>query len=57
MKPDGEKERFLDRQENVDRLLGGSLVCVLLVLVDLAGRVLPSSRLVGDHPWEHLLGF
>lgn len=52
MKPDGENERFLDRQENVDRLLRGFTVLGLIVLaVDLFFH-----RHV-YHPWEHLWGF
>ena len=52
MKPDGEKERFLDRQENVDRLLWGTTVVGLILLaVDLFFH-----RHV-YHPWEHMLGF
>ena len=52
MKPRNEKERFLDRQENVDRLLWG---------VTIAGVVLLLADLVYHrhiyHPWEHLPGF
>ena len=52
MKPDGEKERFLDRQENVDRLLWGTTVVGLILLaVDLVYH-----RHV-YHPWERMLGF
>jgi len=52
MKPEGEKERFLDKQENVDRLLwGATVVGVLLLLVDFFFH-----RHI-YHPWEHLWGF
>ena len=52
MKPQGEKERFLDKQENVDRLLWGTtIVGVLLLLVDFFFH-----RHV-YHPWENLWGF
>lgn len=52
MKPEGEKERFLDRRENVDRLLWGVTVLgVILLAVDLFFH-----RHI-YHPWEHLLGF
>jgi hypothetical protein len=52
MKPQGEKERFLDRQENVDRLLWGvTIVGVLLLLVD----VVYHRHIY--HSWEHLWGF
>ena len=52
MKPEGEKERFLDRQENVDRLLWGLTILGLAVLaVDFFFH-----RHV-YHPWEHLWGF
>jgi hypothetical protein len=52
MKPDGERERFLDRQSNVDRLLWGFTVLGVLVLaVDLFFH-----RHI-YHSWEHLWGF
>ncbi len=52
MKPDGEKERFLDRQQNVDRLLWGFTVLgILALLVDFFFH-----RHI-YHPWEHLWGF
>ena len=52
MKPEGEKERFLDRRKNVDRLLWGFTVLgVILLVLDLFFH-----RHV-YHPWEHLLGF
>jgi len=52
MTPQGEKERFLDRQENVDRLLWGvTIVGVLLLLVDFVYH-----RHI-YHPWEHLPAF
>ena len=52
MMPEGEKERFLDRQENVDRLLWGvTLVGGLLLLVDFFFH-----RHI-YHSWEHLWGF
>ena len=52
MKPDGEKERLLDRQENVDRLLwGATVIGLILVAVDFF-----FDRHV-YHSWEHLLGF
>ena len=52
MKPQGEKERFLDRQENVDRLLWGFTGLGLAVLaVDLFFH-----RHI-YHPWERLWGF
>lgn len=50
--PEGEKERFLDRQENVDRLLWGvTIIGVLLLLVD----VVYHRHIY--HSWEHLWGF
>lgn len=52
MKPDGERERFLDRQSNVDRLLWGfTALGVLSLLVDLFFH-----RHI-YHPWERLWGF
>ena len=52
MKPDGEKERFLDRRENVDRLLWGvTILGFILLAVDLFYH-----RHV-YHPWGNLLGF
>ena len=52
MKASGERERFLDRQKNVDRLLWGVTVLGLIVLlVDFVFH-----RHV-YHPWEHLPGF
>jgi len=52
MRPEGEKERFLDRQENVDRLLWGvTVVGVLLLLADLLFH-----RHV-YHSWERIWGF
>lgn len=52
MKPHGEKERFLDRQENVDRLLWGITVLGgILLLADLVYH-----RHI-YHSWEHLPGF
>jgi hypothetical protein len=51
-KPEGEKERFLDRQENVDRLLWGvTVVGVILLLVDVVYH-----RHV-YHSWGRLWGF
>jgi hypothetical protein len=50
--PEGEKERFLDRQENVDRLLWGvTVVGVILLLLDFVYH-----RHI-YHSWEHLWGF
>lgn len=50
--PEGEKERFLDRRENVDRLLWGvTVVGAILLLVDFLYH-----RHV-YHSWEHLWGF
>ena len=52
MKPEGEKERFLDRQENVDRLLWvftGLGLAVLVVDFFFHRHVY--------HSWEHLWGF
>ena len=52
MKPQGEKERFLDRQENVDRLLWGvTIVGVLALLVDFF------FHRHTYHPMERLWGF
>ena len=52
MKPEGEKERFLDRQENVDRLLWGfTLLGVVALLVDFF------YHRHNYHPWEDLWGF
>ncbi len=52
MRPEGEAERFLDKKENVDRLLWGvTVVGVLLLLVD----VFFHRHIY--HPWEHLWGF
>ena len=52
MRPEGEKERFLDRQENVDRLLWGvTVVGVLLLLADLLFH-----RHI-YHSWERIWGF
>lgn len=52
MKPEGEKKRFLDRQENVDRLLWGTtIIGGLLLLVDFVYH-----RHI-YHPWEHLPAF
>ena len=52
MKPQGEKERFLDRQENVDRLLWGvTIVGVLVLLVDFF------FHRHSYHPLERLWGF
>ena len=52
MKPEGEKERFLDRPENVSRLLWGfTIVGLALLFVDLV------YHLHVYHPWENLLGF
>ena len=52
MKPQGEKERFLDKQENVDRLLwGATVVGILILLVDFFFH-----RHI-YHPWERLWGF
>ena len=55
-----EKEHIWDKPENVARLLNlFYLVCVLLVLLDFAGRVFPGlvpAREV-HHPWEGFLGF
>jgi hypothetical protein len=52
MRPEGEKERFLDRQGNVDRLLWGvTVVGVVLLLVDFLFH-----RHV-YHSWERLWGF
>ena len=50
--PEGEKERFLDRQENVDRLLWGTTVVgVLLILADFV------YHKHVYHDWENLWGF
>jgi len=52
MKAQGEKERFLDKQENVDRLLwGATVVGVLILLVDFF------FHRHSYHPWERLWGF
>ena len=52
MKPEGEKERFLDRRENVDRLLWGFTVLGALILaVDFFFH-----RHI-YHSWENLWGF
>lgn len=52
MKPDGEKERFLDRQKNVDGLLWGLTALGLAILsVDFFFH-----RHV-YHPWERVWGF
>ena len=52
MKPEGEKERFLDRQENVDRLLWGfTILGVITLLVDFF------FHRHTYHSWEHLWGF
>jgi len=52
MKPDGEKERFLDRQKNVDGLLWGLTALGLGILsVDFFFH-----RHV-YHPWEKVWGF
>lgn len=52
MKPEGERKRFLDRQENVDRLLWGfTLLGLAVLLVDFFYH-----RHI-YHPWEHLWGF
>ena len=52
MRPEGERERFLDRQENVDRLLWGvTVVGVLLLLADLLFH-----RHI-YHSWERIWGF
>ena len=51
-KPEGEKERFLDRQKNVDRLLWGfTILGVITLLVDFF------FHRHTDHPWQHLWGF
>jgi len=52
MKPEGEKERFLDRQENVDRLLWAFTVlgCAVLAVDFFFHRH-------GYHPWERVWGF
>lgn len=51
-KPEGEKERFLDRQENVDRLLWGfTILGVITLLVDFF------FHRHTYHSWEHLWGF
>jgi hypothetical protein len=52
MRPKGEKDRFLDRKGNVDRLLWGATALGLgLLLVDFFFH-----RHV-YHPWERLWGF
>ena len=52
MKPEGEKERFLDRQENVDRLLWAFTVlgCAVLAVDFFFHRHAYLS-------WEHVWGF
>jgi len=52
MKQEMEKERFLDRRENVNRLLNVFyFLCVALLLLDLVVH-----RHVA-HPWERFFGF
>ena len=52
MKPEGEKERFLDRQQNVDRLLWGfTLLGLIALLVDFF------FHRHTYHPLEHIWGF
>ena len=55
-----EKEHIWDKPENVARLLNVFyFCCVVLVLLDLAGRLFPDfvpGREV-HHPWEGFLGF
>ena len=50
--PQGERARFLDKQENVDRLLwGATVVGILILLVDFF------FHRHSYHPWERLWGF
>ncbi|MFC1660423.1 hypothetical protein ACFL3S_03005 [Gemmatimonadota bacterium] len=52
MKPDSERERFLDRRENVHRLLWGfTVLSVLVLLVDFF------FHRHTYHPWEEWWGF
>ena len=52
MKPESEKEWFLDKRKNVDRLLWGfTVLCALVLLVDFVFH-----RHV-YHSWEEMWGF